>query len=194
MGATVRGRAIVASIEAEYRRYLEIAEAAIEQLGDDQLFETPTRSDNSIATIMVHMAGNLRSRFTDFLTTDGEKPWRDRDREFESPPPLDRPALLEQWQGGWGTLFGALSELDDADLERQVSIRCVPLLVHQALHRSLAHASYHVGQIVYVAKWLKGSSWTSLSIPPGGSAEYNRNPTRERRIPRPPIDSGAGSP
>lgn len=183
-------RILVASIEAEFRRYQETAEAAILQLDDHQLHEAPTPTDNTIATIMVHLSGNFRSRFTDFLMSDGEKPWRDRDREFDVPP-TERAELLERLKGGWDTLYGALSELSDADLGREVSIRGVPLPVHQALHRALAHASYHVGQVVYVAKWLQGPRWAYLTIPPGGSAEYNRSPTRERRALPPPIDPGS---
>jgi hypothetical protein len=177
-------RAILASIEAEYHRYRSLADEAMAQLDGDQLNARLGESDNSIATIVAHMAGNLRSRFTDFLSSDGEKPWRDRDREFV-PGEATRNELLRTWDEGWRTLFGALGELSDADLERTITIRGLPLTVLDALHRSLAHASYHVGQIVFVAKSLRGDRWRYLSIPPGQSEAYRKNPalehTKERR-------------
>jgi hypothetical protein len=134
--------------------------------------------DNSIAVIVWHIGGNLRSRFTDFLTTDGEKPWRNRDKEFEARV-VTREELLAKWESGWQALFGALASLTDADLDRKVTIRGRPLAVSDALLRSLAHTSYHVGQIVYIAKSLKGTAWQTLSIPKGASAAYNQSPGRE---------------
>ena len=164
-------RALVASLEAEYRRYKALGEGAVNQLADPQLAEA-TGASNSIATIVWHLAGNFTSRFTDFLTSDGEKPWRDRDSEFLARH-VTRAELLAQWDGGWRVLFAALAPLSDADLARTVTIRRQPHTVAEALHRSLAHASYHVGQIVYVAKALRGADWQYLSIPPGQSAQYN---------------------
>ena len=171
-------RTVIASIESEYRRYRSLADEAMAQLDAEQLSARLAESDNSIATIVAHMAGNLRSRFTDFLTSDGEKSWRDRDREFV-PADATREALLERWSEGWTTLFDALATLTDADLQRTVTIRDVPLPVLDALHRSLAHAAYHVGQIVYVAKSLRGDRWRYLSIPPGRSEAYRKDPTLE---------------
>ena len=129
--------------------------------------------------IVWHLSGNLASRFTDFLTSDGEKPWRHREEEFAART-VTRDGLMEKWRQGWGVLFEALAGLTDDDLQGQVAIRGQSLAVHDALHRSLAHASYHVGQIVYLAKLKRGADWRSLSIPPGGSAAYNQNPTLER--------------
>ena len=162
--------ALIASIEAEYRRYKALAEGAFDQLTDPQLV-TAAGASNSIATIVWHVAGNLKSRFTDFLTSDGEKSWRDRDSEFLARD-VTRAGLQTKWDDGWRVLFAALSDLTDADLERTVTIRGQPHTVAAALHRSVAHASYHVGQIVYVAKALRGADWLYLSIPPGQSAQY----------------------
>lgn len=161
-------RDLIASIEAEYRRYKTLGEAAINQLADSQLAQVPG-TGNSIVTIVWHLAGNLKSRFTDFLTADGEKPWRDRDSEFLARE-VSRKELQAKWEDGWRVLFAALTDLSDVDLGRTVTIRGEPHTVAQALHRSLAHASYHVGQIVYEAKALRGADWRYLSIPPGQSA------------------------
>jgi len=165
---------ILASIEAEYRRYKTLGESAVNQLAEPQLADA-TGTSNSIATIIWHVAGNLKSRFTDFLTSDGEKPWRDRDSEF-LPRHVTRAELQAKWDDGWRVLFAALTSLTDADLGRTVTIRGQPLTVAEALHRSLAHTSYHVGQIVYVAKARRGADWQYLSIPPGQSAQYNPKP------------------
>src|SRR5205085_10382222 len=127
-----------------------------------------------------HIAGNLKSRFSDFLNSEGEKPWRHRDSEFQPRHDITRSELFEQWDAGWRTLLAALEPLADEDLSRIVTIRGEKFRVHEALHRLLAHTSYHVGQIVYLAKSFRGSEWNYLSIPPGGSEEYNRNPTREK--------------
>jgi hypothetical protein len=172
-------RTVVASIEGEYRRYRSLAEGAFAQLSVDQLAQAPGDGDNSVATIGWHIAGNLRSRFTDFLTSDGEKPDRDRDSEFLGRQ-LTHPELLAFWNSGWNILLAALATLADADLTRTVTIRGQPLSVVAALHRSLAHAAHHVGQIVFLAKQLRGRDWTSLSIPRGQSAAYNARLTGER--------------
>src|SRR5215510_14157442 len=169
---------IVESIRAEYVRYKTVAEAAIRQLDDAQLAAHASQNSNSIATICWHLSGNLKSRFTDFLTSDGEKPWRHREEEFQ-PRSVTKAELLEKWEDGWTALLGALNELRDDQLHATVMIRQQALDVHEALERSLAHLAYHVGQIVYVAKSLRGTEWTYLSIPPGKSDDYNRNPTGE---------------
>jgi hypothetical protein len=158
-------RKIVGSIEGEYRRYKAAGEGAIEQLADEQLSHVMGSGGNSIATLVWHISGNLESRFMDFLHSDGEKLWRDRDAE---------------WEKGWTVLFRSLADLDDECLHSMVKIRGVVLSVHEALHRSLAHTSYHVGQIVFVAKALRGGEWRYLTIPPGGSAAYNENPVAEK--------------
>jgi uncharacterized damage-inducible protein DinB len=169
---------IVESIRAEYVRYKTLAEAAIRQLDDAQLAAHTSENSNSIATICWHLGGNLKSRFTEFLTSDGEKPWRDREEEFQARS-VSKAELLEKWEDGWAALLGALAGLSDEQLQRTVTIRGQELKVHEALHRSLAHLAYHVGQIVYIAKSIRGNQWTYLSIPPGKSDEYNRNPTGE---------------
>ena len=128
---------------------------------------------------MWHIAGNLASRFTDFLTSDGEKPWRDRESEFARRT-VTRDELGAKWEAGWSALLGALAGLDDAHLPATVTIRGVGLSVLEALHRSLSHTAYHVGQIVFLAKALRGGDWKWLTIPPGGSADYNTNPAHEK--------------
>jgi len=169
-------RTVIESIEAEYRRYKKLGEGAIAQLTPAQLCQVPTRSENSVAMIVWHMSGNFKSRFTDFLTSDGEKPDRNRESEF-APRNVSGEELMRKWNEGWEVLFGALSGLDDGDLARSVTIRGLSLTVLAALHRSLAHASYHVGQIVFLGKMLRGPDWRFLTIPPGLSEQVNRNPT-----------------
>lgn len=170
---------ILDSIRSEFLRYKALAEGAVRQLNEEELSTPVPNGSNSIAVICWHVSGNLRSRFTDFLTTDGEKPWRRRDEEFQ-PRTVARAELLITWEAGWDVLLRTLADLTDDQLGQTVTIRGQSLQVHEALHRSLAHASYHVGQIVYAAKLFRGSDWTCLSIPPGGSDSYNRSPTRER--------------
>jgi uncharacterized damage-inducible protein DinB len=176
-------RQVVGSIEGEYRRYKKLGEAAIEQLTDEQLALVNAGAGNSIATIVWHISGNLESRFTDFLQSDGEKPWRNRDDEFLQRT-VPQAELHEKWEKGWTVLLQSLAHLEDENLHAQVKIRGVPLSVLDALHRSLAHTSYHVGQIVFLAKALRGADWRYLTIPPGGSAAYNQNPFAEKP-PRP---------
>ena len=170
---------IVTSIRSEFLRYRDLGEKAIAQLDDAMLTAAAPGGGNSIATICWHMSGNFRSRFTEFLTSDGEKPWRKRDEEFE-PRSVTRDELRQKWDAGWSVLLGALDTLKDDDLGRTVTIRGQGLSVQDALLRSLAHASYHVGQIVYAAKAARGADWHYLSIPPGESEKYNRAPTLEK--------------
>ena len=184
---------IIESLRAEYLRYKGLAEAAIGQVSEAELVASGEGGGNSIAVICWHLGGNLRSRFTDFLTTDGEKPWRRRDEEFERRA-VTRAELLNQWERGWATLLETLDALSDADLEREVTIRRQPLRVSEALHRSLAHASYHVGQIVHVARGLRGSDWRFLSIPPGQSEQYNARPTLEKPATQRELVRGRGDP
>jgi hypothetical protein len=147
-----------------FHTYKSLAEDAITQVPDEALTIVLDADSNSIATIVKHMAGNMRSRWRDFLTTDGEKPDRNRDTEFESPA-TTRAELIAQWEAGWKCVFDALSPLSDADLGRTVLIRNQPHSVMQAINRQLAHYSYHVGQIVFLAKHFSGEHWTSLSMP-----------------------------
>lgn len=170
---------ILESITGEYRRYKALADAAMAQLSEDELGRPDAGGGNAVAVIAWHLAGNLTSRFTGFLREDGEKPWRRREDEF-APRTPSRTELREPWERGWNVLFDTLAELTDAQLHDPVTIRGATLPVHAALHRSLAHASYHVGQIVYRARALRGLEWQFLSIPPGGSEAYNRDPTHEQ--------------
>jgi hypothetical protein len=156
-----------------FRFSKSLAERAMAQVTDEQLFVTLDPEANSIAIIVKHMAGNMRSRWTDFLTTDGEKPDRNRDREFIDPP-ATRAELLAVWEDGWNCLFAAIEPLTDADLARTVTIRGESHSVLQAINRQLGHLSYHVGQIVLLAKHFAGDHWQSLSVPRNRSAEFNR--------------------
>jgi uncharacterized damage-inducible protein DinB len=170
---------IIDSIRAEYVRYKSLAEAAIEQLSEVELSARGPNGGNSIAVICRHISGNFRSRFTEFLTADGEKPWRQREEEFQ-PRTVRKAELLAKWDQGWEVLLDTLAHLSDEQLQLTVTIRGQPLQVIEALHRSVAHLSYHVGQIVYIAKSVKGKDWKFLSIPPGESDAYNQAPANER--------------
>jgi uncharacterized damage-inducible protein DinB len=150
-----------------------MAEGAIEQVTDEQLFATLDEEMNSIAIIVKHMSGNMRSRWTNFLTSDGEKPDRNRDTEFVDPA-TTRANLMRTWNEAWEKVFVALTPLSDADLERTVTIRGEPHSVMQAINRQIAHYAYHCGQIVFLAKHFKASEWRSLSVPRNKSADFNR--------------------
>jgi len=158
----------------ELRKLKTLADRAIAQVRDEDLFATLDPESNSLAVLMRHVGGNLRSRFRDFLTADGEKPDRDRDSEFTVPPGTTRQDLLAVWETGWTTLFESVDALLPADLEKTVTIRGEPHSLVQALERALAHLAYHVGQIVFLAKHLRGADWQNLSVPRGGSADFNR--------------------
>ena len=154
------------------RYYKRLGDRAIEQCPDANLFTTLDPESNSVAIIVKHMSGNMRSRWTDFLTSDGEKPDRDRDSEFEAPPKT-RDEVLAIWESGWQLAFDALAPLTDADLSRTAYIRTEAHSVMQTIHRQVAHYSYHVGQIVYLAKHFAGLDWNALTIPRRKSAEFN---------------------
>jgi len=149
---------------AVYRQYKSMAERAIAQVSDERLAFALDPESNSIALIVKHLAGNMWSRWTDFLTTDGEKPDRDRDSEFERPPST-RAELLRVWESGWQRLYETLAQLSDADLARTVTIRGEAHSVMQAINRNLTHCAYHVGQIVFLAKHFQSDGWQTLSIP-----------------------------
>ncbi len=155
-----------------FRYYKNLGERAMAQCGDTMLFETLDPESNSIAIVVKHMAGNMRSRWTDFLTTDGEKPDRNRDSEFEAPA-TTRTELMVQWNAGWSCVFAALEPLADSNLEKTVFIRGEAHSVMQAINRQIAHYSYHVGQIVFLAKHFGCESWKSLSVPRKQSAAFN---------------------
>lgn len=155
-----------------YKNYQALGEKAIAQVEDDAALHVQLDPDsNSIAVIVKHVYGNLRSRFTDFLTTDGEKPDRDRDGEFEMPTAVPREQILNWWRGGFAVVIGALETMKPEDLERTVYIRKEAFLAVEAINRSVAHTAYHAGQVVYVARHLASGQWRSLSIPKGKSKE-----------------------
>jgi hypothetical protein len=158
---------------AIFRQYKKMAEAAIAQVTDTQLHTVLDAEMNSIAIIMKHMAGNMRSRWTDFLTTDGEKPDRNRDTEFEQPPET-RAALMAMWEEGWQCLLATLESLSDEDLTRTITIRGEAHSVMQAINRQIAHYPYHCGQIVFLAKHLQSANWKCLSVPRKKSQEFNQ--------------------
>ncbi len=158
---------------ALFRHSKKLADSAIAQVSDESLLSTLDPEMNSIALIIKHLAGNMRSRWTDFLTTDGEKPDRNRDSEFVEPP-LTREQIIGVWEEGWRFLFSAIEPLSEGDLSRTVTIRGEAHSVMQAINRQIAHISYHCGQIVLLAKHFKGSDWQSLSIPRGQSAHFNQ--------------------
>jgi len=155
-----------------FRYYKKLGERAMEQCPDEALFESLDVESNSIAIVVKHMAGNMRSRWTNFLTTDGEKPDRNRDTEFEDAPKT-RATLMELWERGWKYVFDTLTPLGDEDLVRTITIRTEPHSVMQAINRQVAHYSYHVGQIVYLAKHFAGNKWQTLTVPKRKSAEFN---------------------
>ena len=170
----------VASFVDEYERYRVIADKAIAQVADDAgLNRIVAPEGNSIAMLMRHVGGNLRSRFTDFGTADGEKPWRDRDAEFGEGP-FTRADAAKDWAAGWSALSTALAKLTDDDLTRVVTIRNLELTIHEALTRSVTHVAMHVGQIILLARIVATDDWKWISIPKGESKAYNLNPTLEK--------------
>lgn len=176
------GRLVVDAFEREFQKTRQLCDRSIAQLSDAQLHTRLDAEANSVAMLMSHLAGNMRSRWTDFLTSDGEKPWRQRDAEFE-PPALDRDALMASWQSGWQVLVDTLATLTDDDLTRTITIRGEGQSVLSALTRQLAHYAGHAYQIVLVAKHLKGDAWDVLSIPRGQSAAYEAK-TRAAAAPK----------
>lgn len=158
----------------QFHDYKLLAEKTFAQIKDADFHYQPNEITNSIAINITHLHGNMLSRWTNFLTEDGEKEWRKRDDEFETHQ-YDKEKILQLWEEGWQTLFHALDSLTAADLEKTVYIRTKPLAVIDAIHRQLTHYSYHVGQIVMLGKIIKGPEWQSLSIPKGQSATFNAN-------------------
>jgi len=156
-----------------FRDYKKLAERAFAQISDEDFFRTLDEESNSIAINMKHMAGNMISRWTDFLTTDGEKPERNRDLEFVMLPETSKDDMLAYWERGWQCVFDAVEPLKPEDLMRTIRVRGQDHTVVQAINRQLAHYAYHVGQIVFLAKHFKSSEWQSLSVPKNRSAEFN---------------------
>jgi uncharacterized damage-inducible protein DinB len=169
---TVGGNYLESALK-NFRDYKRLGERALEQLSDAELFAAPDQESNSVAIIVQHMAGNMRSRWTDFLTSDGEKPWRDRDSEFEARPGMTRADLMALWEEGWDVVFREVGALGEPDLERSVRIRGEVHTVVDAINRQLTHYAYHVGQIVVMARLARGSEWRNLSVPKGRSAQFN---------------------
>jgi hypothetical protein len=158
----------------QFRGHKRLAEGAMAQLKDEELFIALDPESNSIAVLVKHMAGNMRSRFTDFLTTDGEKPDRFRDQEFELNPAATRPDLMKWWEDGWARVFAAIESLKPEDVMRTVTIRGEPHTVLQAVNRQIAHYAQHTGQIVFLAKHIRSGGWKTLSIPRGKSEDFKK--------------------
>ena len=168
------GAAYLADVVRQYQMYKGYVDKALPRVPDKDLHTELDANSNSIAVIMKHVAGNLRSRFRDFLTADGEKPDRNRDSEFEMPERASRADLLQWWDEAWAILFGSIEALKPEDLGRHITIRGEQYLVIEALNRSIAHTASHVGQIVYLARHFAGDNWTSLTIPKGASAAFSQ--------------------
>lgn len=177
------------SIKRQFRSYKSLGERAMAQIDDEQLNWQPNEDVNSAAMVVKHLWGNMMSRWTDFLTTDGEKPWRQRDAEFENDMP-SRETVMKWWEEGWKCLFDALDSITDSDLERIVYIRNEGDTVLSAINRQIAHYSYHVGQIVYISKLRTKESWKSLSVPRGGTAAFNKGKFSKEKEIR-PFNEGA---
>ena len=162
----------------QMRGHKRMGEAAMAQLRDEDFFTTIDPESNSVAVLVKHLAGNMRSRFTDFLTSDGEKPDRVRDREFEISPATNRAEVMRWWDDGWSTVLGTIESLKPEDVSRTVTIRGEPHTVLQAINRQIAHYAQHTGQIVFLAKHLRSSEWETLSIPRGRSEEFKKAPPK----------------
>ncbi len=162
----------LSSIRKQFAYYKQLGDQTFDQLNDEQLFWRPNEQSNSIAIIVKHLWGNMLSRWTEFLTTDGEKEWRQREAEFDADI-QSRKELLQKWNKGWDCLFQAIDPLQPEDMNRIVYIRNQGHTVAEAIHRQAGHYPYHIGQIVFIGKMLKGRDWSALSIPRGGSAAFN---------------------
>jgi Protein of unknown function (DUF1572) len=171
---------IIDTTISELHKVKRLAEKAIDQLDEQQVWHRIDPESNSVAVIMRHMAGNMRSRWTDFRTTDGEKPDRHRDQEFEDTP-MTREALMAEWEDGWRRVFSALEEVKDDELQAIVMIRQEPHTIYQAIVRQIAHYAGHVYQILAFAKHIKGAGWHTLSVPRGKSEEFNQQMLAQRR-------------
>ena len=160
------------SVRFEFDRYKTLGDKTFAQLGASDIHWSYSKEDNSIALIVKHMVGNMLSRWTNFLTEDGEKPWRHREREFEAPPE-SKEDMMVLWEKGWNCLFDALDSIDEDNFEITIKIRNEDHTIVEAVNRQLAHYANHVGQIVLLGKMIKGSDWVSLSIPKGSSEQFN---------------------
>jgi hypothetical protein len=167
------------SVIKRFNEYKTLGDKTFEQLNDEEMHFRPNEASNSIAVIIQHMHGNMLSRWTGFLTEDGEKEWRKRDEEFEEQP-FSKQQLIEKWNEGWSVFLDALESLKEDDLLKTITIRSQPLVVIDAINRQMAHYSSHVGQIVYIGKWIRSAAWKSLSIPKGNSQQFNEGMQRSR--------------
>lgn len=172
-------------VHRSFRGYKRLADGGLAQLSDPDFFHAPDGESNSVAQIVKHIAGNLRSRWQDFLTTDGEKPDRNRDQEFVIAEQDTREELMSRWEESFNTVFDNIASLTAEDFGRTVTIRGEPHTILQAMNRSLMHTAYHVGQILFLGKHLRGAEWTMLSIPKGKSAEFNTMKPEDRRVKMP---------
>ncbi|PKA99512.1 uncharacterized protein DUF1572 [Flavobacteriaceae bacterium MAR_2009_75] len=161
------------SVVFEFRRYKDLGDKSFAQLEDNEILWTNGGDDNSISQIVKHLSGNMLSRWTNFLTEDGEKPWRNREHEFQQPYG-SKQEMIVAWEKGWTCLFNALESISEQDYNRLIKIRNEEHTIVEAINRQLAHYANHVGQIVLLAKMIKGTSWQSLSIPKGGSEDFNK--------------------
>ena len=184
------GQHYLADIVRQLEKLRRLAEDAMRQVKDDQFFLAPDPESNSLALILKHVAGNMRSRWRDFLTTDGEKPDRHRDREFEREATDTRAALMDRWEEGWSAALSTIRSLRPEDLQKTVTLRGEPHTVLEAINRQVPHYAYHVGQIVYLAKHWAGQSWRTLSIPRGRSRDYDVSKNGEAYRPKGGIDRG----
>ena len=167
------------SVIKRFKEYKTLGEKTFAQLSDEEMHFAPNEASNSIAVIIQHLQGNMLSRWTNFLTEDGEKPWRNRDDEFEMHR-FTKAELLEKWNEGWKVFLDTLESLKEGDLSKNITIRSQPLNVVDAINRQLAHYSYHVGQIVYLGRWIRKEEWKSLSIPKGNSQAFNEQMQQSR--------------
>jgi hypothetical protein len=174
--------AFLDEVRRSFRGYKRLADGGLAQLSDQDFFHAPDAESNCPAQLVKHMAGNLRSRWTDFLTSDGEKPDRHRDQEFVLTPADTRADLMRRWEESFKTVFDNIAALKPEDFTLTVTIRSEPHTILQAINRSLMHTAYHVGQILYVGKHLRGAEWTMLSIPKGKSEEFNAMKPKDRKV------------
>src|ERR1700743_3364050 len=172
-------------VRRSFRGYKRLADGGLAQLNDEEFFRLPDPESNSEAQLVKHVAGNLRSRWKDFLTTDGEKPDRRRDQEFVLTPADTRADLMRRWEESFQIVFDTIASLTEEDFSKTITIRGEPHTILQALSRSMLHTAYHVGQILYVGKHLRGAEWTMLSIPKGKSEEFNSMKPDDRRVKMP---------
>ena len=160
-------------INKQFKYYKQLGDRTFEQVSDEDLFWKPNQESNSIAIIVNHLSGNMKSRWTKFLTTNGEKSWRNRDLEFENKFST-RDQMLEAWEDGWNCLFNALNSINESNVDSKITIRNQVHSISEAIHRQMMHYSYHIGQIVYIGRMRSSKDWSSLSIPKGESENYNQ--------------------